>query len=320
MAFPGERVRFFASARGALVADPESLAARLKERRLALQYVREYYLFFDLSRPHQEYLKGILRQHPPEVNTDLNPRCYFYDLGLSGLQEGLPLPEFLSALHRLPPVLPWLALALATILLGALLRGRTGPLCLYQVLIMGLGAMALEILGLILYQIHQGYLYRQMGLLIAGFMGGMAAGGALGNVLARRIERAPALLAALQGSMAALALLLTLLLPRISGSTFPGSWVLAGCALILAAGGAAAGGGFALSAALWVHSRAEAGAKGGALYAVDLLGATLGALGVSLVVLPVWGILPVLYLLAALHAGAAVMMVCGFRFSVLGNQ
>jgi spermidine synthase len=313
-------VRFFATAGGTLVAAPESLAARLKERRLALQYVREYYLLFDLSRPHQEYLKGILGQHPPEVNTDLNPRCYFYDLGLSGLQEGLPLPEFLSALHRLPPVLPWLALALATILLGALLRGRTGPLCLYQALIMGLGAMALEILGLILYQIHQGYLYRQMGLLIAGFMGGMAAGGALGNVLARRIERAPALLAGLQGSMAALALLLALVLPRISGSTFPGSWVLAGCALILAAGGAAAGGGFALSAALWVHSRAEAGAKGGALYAVDLLGATLGALGVSLVVLPVWGILPVLYLLAALHAGAAVMMVCGFRFAVLGNQ
>ncbi len=313
LAFPGERVRFFATAGGALVAAPESLAARLKERRLALQYVREYYLLFDLSRPRQEYLKGILGQHPPEVNTDLNPRCYFYDLALSGLQEGLPLPEILSALHRLPPALPWLALALATILLGALLRGRTGPLCLYQALIIGLGAMALEILGLILYQIHQGYLYRQMGLLIAGFMGGMAAGGALGNVLARRIERAPGLLAGLQGSMATLALFLALVLPRISGSVLPGGWVLSGCVLVLAAGGAAAGGGFVLCAALWVHSRAEAGAKGGALYAVDLLGATLGALGVSLVVLPVWGILPVLYLLAALHAGAAVMMVCGLR-------
>ncbi len=320
LAFPGERVRFFATAGGSLVAPPESLAARLKERRLALQYVREYYLLFDLSRPRQEYLKGILGQHPPEVNTDLNPRCYFYDLALSGLQEGLPLPEILSALHRLAPALPWLALALATILLGALLRGRTGPLCLYQAFIMGMGAMALEILGLILYQIHQGYLYRQMGLLIAGFMGGMAAGGALGNVLARRVERAPALLAGLQGSMATLVLLLALVLPRISGSVLPGGWVLGGCVLVLAAGGAAAGGGFVLSAALWVHSRAEAGAKGGVLYAVDLLGATLGALGVSLVVLPVWGILPVLYLLAALHAGAAVMMVCGLRSAVFGNQ
>ena len=47
--------------------------------------------------------------------------------------------------------------------------------------------------------------------------------------------------------------------------------------------------------------------QGGMLYAADLLGATLGTLGVSLLVLPVWGILPALWLVAFLHAGAGVM-------------
>ena len=46
---------------------------------------------------------------------------------------------------------------------------------------MGLGTMALEILVLILYQIHLGSLYRQLGLLIAVFMAGMGAGAAVGG-------------------------------------------------------------------------------------------------------------------------------------------
>ena len=47
---------------------------------------------------------------------------------------------------------------------------------------------------------------------------------------------------------------------------------------------------------------------GGLLYGADLLGATLGTLGVSLLVLPVWGILPALYLVAVLHAGAGLLL------------
>ena len=67
------------------------------------------------------------------------------------------------------------------------------------------------------------------------------------------------------------------------------------------------GGIFAASAALWRDVQPEARGPGGKLYAADLLGATLGTLGVSLLVLPVWGILPALWLVAVLHAGAGVM-------------
>jgi hypothetical protein len=78
--------------------------------------------------------------------------------------------------------------------------------------------------------------------------------------------------------------------------------------LILAAGGFAGGGVFALVAGLLAQEGADAGAAGGLLYAADLLGATLGALGISLLVLPVWGILPALLLIAALQAGAALLL------------
>jgi hypothetical protein len=107
--------------------------------------------------------------------------------------------------------------------------------------------------------------------------------------------------------LAALALGMAGWLPRVPG--LPGGWLQAGYLMVLAAAGFCGGGVFALSAALLSQARSESASTGGLLYAVDLLGATLGTLGISLLVLPVWGILPALYLVAALHAGAGLMVV-----------
>ena len=317
--FPGEQARFFASPTpGALVADPEVLASRIAARQLQLDYVRDYYLLQDLSRPRQEYLRRILESQTPETNTDLNPRCYFYDLALSGVQEGLPLKEVLLFLKD-RSLLGLVGVLLPAALLPALfLRRRAGPLYLCQVMTVGLGTMALEIVILILFQIQLGFLYRQLGLLIAGFMGGMALGAALG-AKAMKTRAAPGvaggrglrLLAVLQGAMASLALGLALSLPLFTGFSWPGGeWtVQAAYSILLALVGGLGGAVFAGSAALWVHTRPEAGGKGGILYAVDLLGATLGSLGISLVVLPVWGVAPTLYLVAALHACAGLLLI-----------
>jgi spermidine synthase len=307
--FPGGQVRFFASpTRGLLVTDPEVLVARLWARRLSLQYVREYYLLEDLSRGRQQYLNQILRQQPPEINTDLNPRCYFFDLVLSTVQEGLGVKEALLALQGLPPVVPWLALVMATGLAGAAFR-RPGPRFLYQVVVMGLGTMALEILVLVLYQIRLGSLYQQLGILIAAFMAGMAAGSAAGSHGGGGVRGGLRLLAGLQGGLAVLAALLAWWLKWGPGGPVSG-WgfgIQAGYVLVLVAAGFGGGGVFALSAALWAEIQPETRGQGGMLYAADLLGATLGTLGVSLLVLPVWGIIPALGVVAFLHAGAGVM-------------
>jgi spermidine synthase len=309
-AFPGAQVRFFASTgSGVLVSDPEVLVRRLQERQLLLQYVREYYLLQDLSPWRRQYLDQVLRQPAPAVNTDLKPRCYFFDLVLATVQEGLGLKEALLAVGKLPAAVPWAALALATLLAGVALRRRPGPSCLYQVGVMGLGTMAMEILGLVLYQIRLGSLYQQLGLLIAAFMAGMAAGSAAVSHWAARPRGGLRLLAGLQGGLAVLAASLALWLHGgvalgASGAEF---WTRAGYVLMLAAVGCGGGGIFAASAAIWHEIAPAARAQGGRLYAADLLGATLGTLGVSLLVLPVWGILAALWMVAFLHAGAGLM-------------
>jgi len=184
---------------------------------------------------------------------------------------------------------------------------------------MGLGTMTLEIVILIFFQIQLGSLYRQLGLLIAAFMAGMAAGGAWGAGAMKSGRAASAggwrppplaLLAALQGGLAVLALVLAWSLPFLSSSSWAGRELAlqAGYTVLLALVGGLGGAVFAGSAALWVQARPDAGAQGGVLYAADLLGATLGSLGISLVVLPVWGVTPTLYLVAALHTSAALML------------
>ncbi|MEJ2672859.1 MAG: fused MFS/spermidine synthase, partial [Deltaproteobacteria bacterium] len=309
-AFPGGRTRFFASpSPDVLTTDPEVLVQRVKNRRLALRYVREYYLLQDLSPRRQQYLNQILGQQPVEINTDLNPRCYFYDLVLSTFQEGLGVKDLLLALRKLPPALPWAVLVLATALAGVGVRRRPGGRCLCQVVVMGLGTIALEILVLILYQIRLGSLYRELGVLVAAFMAGMAAGSALGARVSRRHGRRPQLLAALQGGLAVLALGLALWL-KWGLPLGTAVWALptqAGYVLILAAAGLGGGGIFAVSAALISEVAPHVRSYAGKLYAADLLGATLGTLGVSLLVLPVWGIVPTLGLVAFLHASAGAL-------------
>lgn len=314
LALPGERVQFFAApATGVLVADPEVLAARLQARRLALRYVQDYYLREAMAPAKVAYLQQVLDHQSPEINTDLTPGCYFYDLALGSMQEGLPLGRGLLALKRLPAFLPWTLLGVVALLLALGLRRRPGPLYLYQVMVMGLGTIALEILVLVLYQIQFGSLYRQLGLLIAAFMAGMGAGAAAAGVLVRkaaaRPEQGPRFLgrqlAVWQLSLAALALLPAILL---TSAPLPPFLLQGGFIMIMAAVGFGGGGVFAFSSGLWVRDADESGLKGGRLYAADLLGSTLGTLGFSLVILPVWGIGTALLLVAALHAGAALIL------------
>lgn len=316
LAFPGERVRFLASVNpGTLTAAPESLVRRLHERRLSLRYVREYYLLNDLAPDRLAYLRKVLSQPPPELNTDLAPGCYFYDLLLSSVQEGLALKEVLLRLRGLPTYVPWAALGLGLALLGLGSRRRPEALFLLQVVIMGLGTMTLEIVLLILYQVQLGSLYRQLGMLIAAFMVGMAAGAAAGSRLAERRRAGAGLLAGAQGGLALLALVLALGLRHgFPGLLAPWEYLSkAGYALALALAGGGGGAIFALSAALWARNQPEARAQGGILYAADLLGATLGTLGASLLIIPVWGILAALYGAAVLHAGAALLVLASRR-------
>jgi len=309
--FPGVTVRFFASPRtGGLTVDPDVLERRLKDRGLELLYVREDDITDRLAPGRLAYLQGILAGLPPALNTDLQPQCYFYDLLLGARMEDRGLQEVLLAVQRLPGWVPPVGL-IALILMGIPCgrRGGGAPI-LASVLVMGVSVMALEMVVIILFQIVRGEVYGQLALLLAAFMLGMATGA--GIVSRLRLPTRPLRRLALLGlgGLALLSGLLGLGLPWLSGIPLLGLPVLGPASFggVLWLAGALGGGLFAVQARVWVQQGRSPAAGAGYLYAADLLGATLGTFGASLMAVPLWGLQEALGLVALLNLGALALL------------
>lgn len=178
---------------------------------------------------------------------------------------------------------------------------------------MGLTVMGLEMVVLILFQLTLGFLYGQLGLLLAAFMAGLAGGSYLaGDRLARG---APAQTLALwsQGGLSLLMLILGLSLPWLLRWPYlrENGWGQLTFAAILISAGLLSGAVFAVQGELCQQQGAALSLSAGRLYAMDLLGATLGTLGMSFLVIPCFGPAQALFLGAAWNASAVLLLVAG---------
>src|ERR1022692_2539006 len=81
VAIPGETIHFFAATRpGVLTDNPQTLIARLQERNLKTQYVREYFIPFRMMPDRMEQVREQLRPlTSTPVNRDFEPIAYYFD-------------------------------------------------------------------------------------------------------------------------------------------------------------------------------------------------------------------------------------------------
>ncbi len=315
---PGLTWRFFATPRtGSLSPDPAVWLSRRQARGLDLLYVRDYYLKANLSPGRQAYAGNILAQAGSDLNTDLQPQGLFYGLVLTGTETGSVLSRGLLRLKESGMVNIYLGLIGLAVILAAVNyrtgRGAQQMLYLYCVLTMGLTVMGLEMVVLILFQTTLGYLYGQLGMLLAGFMAGMAGGAFFtGSRLDRGVSAGAARKAAGigQGFLGLLMLILGLSLPWLLRRPFlqEDGWGQLFFTAVLVTAGLLSGGIFALQADLSRQHGAALSLSAGRLYAVDLLGATLGTLGISFFIIPCFGPAQALFLGAALNASAVFLL------------
>ncbi len=309
--FPGVTWRFFAAPRpGVLTADPEVLAARLMSRGLDLLYVREYYWRTALTPQRLAAAQQALSDPAVGRNRDDHPRGVFYGLMLAGLEADSFLPRLLPWLDRLWPGTVYLGLSGLTLVLLFVRRhwpaGQTGPL--YSVFAVGVAAMGLEMVVLILFQVTLGYVYGQLSLLLAAFMLGLAGGAAGAGAGLARGWRAQRLGSGCQIGLSVLLTALAAMLPRLLEVPWlrAEGWGQLSFASLLLAGGLLSGAVFAAQGDL-LGRRGETAAGAGRLYAVDLLGATVGTVGLSFLIIPCWGPAQALFLAAAWNASAAAV-------------
>lgn len=309
---PGDTVHFFAANRkGNLVADAQGLLARLRSRRIETTYVREYYVPFRMMPDRMADLESQIRPEPATaINRDFAPIAYYYDVALWSARFGGTYRRFFRSLAQVS--FPTLTLG-AIILLGALSaiiwwlpankhRVSAG----FCVAAMGSTLIGLELLLLLAFQAIYGYVYHQLAILIAAFMAGMALGSWLGMAREHRQVR---MLARLQ-TLAALSPLVLYLLFQLLAliHTRVGLFLASQIVFPVLAVGCGLMGGYQFPIASRVFfAGSDQHASPGVLYALDLAGACVGALLLSVYLLPVFGFLNTAVLLAIVNLAPAAL-------------
>jgi spermidine synthase len=271
----GGTVHFFASRRE-LIRGGDEWLARLSARGIQTVYVREYFLPFRMPRT-----EALLRQIEPgpatPVNRDFRPIGYLLSVEAWSRRfhagSSLPRPAF--------GVVLGVALA-ALALVAVTARGGGRGVAAASTAAMGFAMMGLEIMLLLEFQALHGYVYERLALLVACFMGGMAAGSRLG---ARAAPSARNL--ALTGLAASIA-------------PFAVFGLRAWFPLLAALSGAIGGFQFPIASRLFRARNA------GALYALDLAGSCAGALLLAGFLIPAYGMLRSAALMSALTAAPAI--------------
>lgn len=285
------------------------------------------------------------------VNEDFRPSCYYYGLAVWSAQVHPSLGAVFVAAAGMSRGWTWLLVAAGSLglsIASAVRRPRPRWVVALCVFLVGGGQMALQVLLLVAFQVLVGFVYRELALIITMFMVGIAVGaavagsrgsaagtwGGVGSTGADGSSREILNDGGLDGTaleqgrrirgfltvqvLFGLNLLLVmgtlhalhhglekevLASPAVSG-------IFAGLAFV-----AGLLGGIHFSVAVGVlgaiRPGRKAGGSGPALYALDLVGAAGGALGVSLFLLPVHGIHETIGILAlATLAGAIPLSRC----------
>jgi spermidine synthase len=316
VAIPGETIHFIAATRpGLLTDDPRVLVERLLARHLKTRYVREYFIPFRMMPDRMEQARGELQPLPAtQVNRDFSPIAYYYNTVLWSAQFKPVYANWLraAARARFSTVLGGTLIVLFSVaaLLGfAPARERRAPsAAVCSMAATGFTLMALEIILLLAFQSIYGFLYRQLAILIALFMAGMAVGSWLGLRHIHRDHRPACRAVAITQFILALAapllMLVVSLLARLSGTA--AIWLAAQCVFpaLAALSGILGGYQFPLAAQLYGESGER---RLGWLYAIDLLGGCAGALLLSAYLIPVFGFWRTAWLTAAVNLAPALL-------------
>jgi len=321
---PGVASHLFASRqRGIITDDPDVLAARYEAFGVQPTELKVIYQSI-WPAEKTEFVRRALEDHPKAaLNTDHTPTSFFLYLRLFERFAG----------GRFFAVLDWLArgrLTYLAVALAILFTSRLVYVCATKrattrharfnavaaVATTGFGAMALEMALIFSFQTSLGYIYRDIGLVVALFMTGLAAGGA---VATRLVSRGPAT-ASVRGASGALTASLALVvatslgvagvimvLPSIESAAVVRSAFLA----CFAATGIAAGLEFPIASQVLLASGRRVAAAAGAVDSADHFGALVGAAAGGVVLVPLVCVVGACLVVAGANFASLVLCVLG---------
>jgi len=272
------------------------IAGSLRRRGIATDFVRREYLRANLT-PDRITAAREAVSAPAALNRDFHPVSYYAHLRYWLAQFGGGL------------LLPALVVAAILIGVGALVAGTPRPLVGVALGSSAFAGMGLEVVLLLAFQVCYGYVYQQIGVIVTAFLIGAAVGAFWAN---RRATDSAALMFRLDALLAGGALLLPPLLLELRAPTLGGGldWVAPALfPLLNALVGFAVGAQFPVAAKLLFRRGAGAVEEtAGGLYAIDLLGASVGAIVTTAFCVPLLGISGTCYLIGAIKGVSALLL------------
>jgi spermidine synthase len=287
MVIPGSYNYYFATdKRDILTDDANILVKRWKEKKIRTIYFNELSIPHIVSPDRLSYVKKAVRYDDKTlVNSDLHPISYLYSIQIwlsyfPGLAN-IPIQAILAV--KLRALILWL-FALAAIFKAASFRVKAVKDASIPVVVtlIGFTAMILQLLTIYSFEAIYGYIYYMIGLLIAAFMGGLAAGSCLSNIKFRQVKmyQTVALLFLLTAAFALYLHSINEIDLGLSKYLIP----------LFSFSFAALVGAFFPAAVRDCRSR-NLENKAGVLYGCDLLGGAFSAVLTSLLFMPVFGII-----------------------------
>jgi spermidine synthase len=320
VAVPGETIHFFAATRPDVLTDnPQTLMARLQERNLKTQYVREYFIPFRMMPDRMVQVREQLRPlSSTPVNHDFAPIAYYFDVVLWSTQFKLGYSRWFRAAAHIAftrvidavLVVTWFVAVLLALVPNREKRARSAAACC--VAATGFTLMTLQIFLLLAFQSVYGYVYHQLTILIAMCMAGIAFGSWLGIRRIRSSDLPPYRTIATTQFLLALSgpalIFVVSLLSQISGMAT--TWLAAQFVFpaLAALCGMLGGYQFPVATEIYLHDDDSSGrSRLGTLYAIDLLGGCAGALLLSSYLIPVFGFWKTAWLSAAVNLAPSLL-------------
>ncbi|MDI6782912.1 MAG: fused MFS/spermidine synthase [bacterium] len=313
---PGDRNLYFASNANDIISDnTDYLTTRWNARvkNISTQYFNEYMLEVVVQPDRVEFIKEQLAKVSAVTkNEDFKPTAYFYNLQLWLKQSKGFIKTLFSFLTNIRLYHFVILIGILVVLVILLLKRksvrqqRVPPITVAAST--GLVGITLALVFVYAFQAIYGYVYQWVGLIIAIFMFGLAGGSFLGTKLVDRNPRRKLILAEL--SIFGFCLLIPFMLNLMKEQES----AIFGLPMLTLIIGFMVGFEFPVCVAAYQNQevrsqRSEVRKEtGGLIYASDLLGSAVGALIAAVVLLPLFGILTTVYLMALLKIGSIIIL------------
>ena len=292
---PGAARNYFLASDGPLSLD---VARLIEERGIRTVFVNRYYIDDQILKDRSRGITDGLAEGAG-INEDFRPISYYRQV------------QYWLSYFRFNYWIP--VLAIVILLVPVVMRTTAVS---FGMLTGGFAASSLEIVLLVSFQVIYGYVYQMTGLIITVFMAGLAAG----SLNRERVFRGSRLggYITVQAAIACYALLLPLALLAMKNAEFSPLVVHTVFITLTFLLAALVGAQFSLATAI---RGANSPALATGLYGIDLFGSAIGAVMVSVYLIPLAGIVTVCAIIAGVaFTGCLVSFVHRLRPSDITNE